>query len=98
MGLNVSQIIDGFALDVPFGSRLPYIDKFQVGYQIGIGIENRSSRRILLGFELQHNSMLTSISDQYTKHKYAGEILSAIGAQCKIGYRFGYKNLSPIIE
>lgn len=90
-GINVdnmrSQYGVGFLMPMSFSTGWEYIEKFQLGYQIGVAMENHSSKKLLLSFGVNFKSNFTELSkSNLTIH--AGEVLSAIGLESKIGYRF----------
>ncbi len=92
-GLQIDNIVDVYGIDVnatpgTFPLQIEFIDQFQPGYFISMAIENHSSKEFLLGFGVHFKSKFTEISDQFEFINQAGEVLSAFGLECKIGYRF----------
>lgn len=90
-GFNVDNMRSQYGIDllVPIGQTRgwEYIENFQLGYQVGVALENHSAKKMMLGVGVHYKSKFTELS-QSNLIVHAGEVLSAFGFEAKVGYRF----------
>ena len=92
-GIQVGNILEVYGVEIQnsptvFIPGINYINKFQPGYVIGTGYENHSSKKYLFAFGIHYKTKFNDLSDQYLNVNHAGEVLTAVGMEVKMGYRF----------
>lgn len=92
-GVQIDNLVDVYGVNINnapsvFMARIDFFNKFQPGYVLAIACENHSANNILFGFGVHFKSKFTEISDKANYIDQAGEVLSAVGLEARIGYRF----------